>query len=86
MGVRKKLGLSLALALLLGFNSVALANNVSLTINDGDIRSVLAALSSLSGRSIVTDDSVKGTISIDLNDVPFETASGFNHPFQGLSL
>ena len=74
MSVRRKLGLSLALALLLGFNSVALASNVSLTINDGDIRSVLAALSSLSGRSIVTDDSVKGTISIDLNDVPFETA------------
>jgi type II secretory pathway component GspD/PulD (secretin) len=74
MGVRKRLGLSLALALMLGFNSVALASNVSLTINDGDIRSVLSALSSLSGRSIVTDDSVKGTISIDLNDVPFETA------------
>ena len=74
MGVRKKLGLALALSLLFTFHSVALANNVSLTINDGDIKAVLAALSSLSGRSIVTDDSVKGTISIDLNDVPFDTA------------
>lgn len=70
----RKLGLALTLALTLGFQSMALANNVSLTVNDGNIRDVIGALSSLSGHSIVTDDSVKGTISIDLTDIPFETA------------
>ena len=73
MVFKKKLIASLALALTLGFSSLTAAN-VSLTIKDGDVRDVLAALSSLSGQSIVTDDAVKGTISIDLTDVPFDTA------------
>ena len=65
------------LALLLTISSFATcvaAENVSLTIQKGDIRDVLAALSAISGQSIVTDDSVKGTISIDLENVPFTTA------------
>ncbi len=70
---RKNLALGLALSLLLSFNATAAAN-VSLTIQDGNVRDVLSALSSLSGKSIVTDDSVTGTISLDLNDVPFDTA------------
>jgi type II secretory pathway component GspD/PulD (secretin) len=65
------------LACLLSMSSFAAcmaAENVSLTIQKGDIRDVLAALSAISGQSIVTDDSVKGTISIDLANVPFATA------------
>ena len=68
---------SLVLAFLLvigGFSTCLAAENVSLTIQKGDIRDVLAALSAISGQSIVTDDSVKGTISIDLENVPFTTA------------
>jgi protein transport protein HofQ/type IV pilus assembly protein PilQ len=68
---------ALVLAFLLtmsSFTTCMAAENVSLTIQKGDIRDVLAALSSISGQSIVTDDSVKGTISIDLENVPFSTA------------
>jgi len=67
--------LVLAFLLALGsFSNCMAAENVSLTIQKGDIRDVLAALSAISGQSIVTDDSVKGTISIDLENVPFTTA------------
>ncbi|MCH3915635.1 MAG: secretin and TonB N-terminal domain-containing protein [Acidaminococcaceae bacterium] len=84
MTFKKKLVASLSLALLLGFNSIALAN-ISLSIKDGDIKDVLSAISSISGKSIVTDDSVKGTISIDLNDVPFDTALDIVTRSKGLS-
>jgi len=50
------------------------ADNVTMNIKDGDIRDVLTALSYLGEQSIVTDDSVKGKISIAFNDIPFETA------------
>ena len=49
-------------------------NNVSLNIKNGEIRDVLTALSTLGGQSIVTDDSVKGQISISFDNVPFDTA------------
>lgn len=81
---KKKLIASLSLALLLGFSSSALAN-ISLSIKDGDIKDVLSAISTISGKSIVTDDSVKGTISIDLNDVPFDTALDIVTRAKGLS-
>ena len=67
--------LLLTFLLIISTSAICFAgNNVSLTIQKGDIKDVLVALSSISGRNIVTDDSVKGTISIDLNDVPFDTA------------
>ena len=73
--IRPLRALVLAFLLLLGsFSTCMAAENVSLTIQKGDIRDVLAALSAISGQSIVTDDSVKGTISIDLENVPFATA------------
>lgn len=85
MKSKKKLGLALALAGLMSFHSIAAAANVSLTIDNGDVKDVLAALSSISGQSIVTDDNVKGTISIDLADVPFETALDIITRSKGLS-
>lgn len=84
MTCKKKLIASLGLALLLGFNSIAAAN-ISLSIKDGDIRDVLSAISTISGKSIITDDTVKGTISIDLSDVPFDTALDLVTRSKGLS-
>ena len=84
MVFKKKLIASLSLALLLGFNSLAAAN-ISLSIKDGDIKDVLTAISTISGKSIITDDSVKGTISIDLNDVPFDAALDLVTRSKGLS-
>ncbi|MEA5092521.1 hypothetical protein SDC9_32185 [bioreactor metagenome] len=73
--IRPLQALVLAFLLVIGsFSTCVAAENVSLTIQKGDIRDVLAALSAISGQSIVTDDSVKGTISIDLENVPFTTA------------
>ncbi len=66
--------LALSTLLTLSSSSLAFANNVSLTIQNGQIKDVLAALSAISGKSIITDGSVKGLVSIDLNDVPFEDA------------
>lgn len=50
------------------------ADNVTMSIKDGDIRDVLTALSNLGDQSIVTDETVKGKISISFDNVPFDTA------------
>lgn len=55
--------------------TVALAApNVTLNVHDGEVRDVLTAISALSDASIVTDESVKGKITIALDNVPFNTA------------
>ena len=54
--------------------TVFAAENVAMSIKDGDIRDVLTALSNLGGQSIVTDETVKGKISISFDNVPFDTA------------
>lgn len=54
--------------------TVFAAENVTMSIKDGDIRDVLTALSNLGDQSIVTDESVKGKISISFDNVPFDTA------------
>lgn len=50
------------------------AENVTMSIKDGEIRDVLTALSNLGEQSIVTDETVKGKISIAFENVPFDTA------------
>ena len=50
------------------------ADNVTMSIKDGEIRDVLTALSNLGEQSIVTDETVKGKISIAFENVPFDTA------------
>ena len=50
------------------------ADNVTMSIKDGEIRDVLTALSTLGEQSIVTDETVKGKISISFDNVPFDTA------------
>ena len=54
--------------------TVFAAENVTMSIKDGDIRDVLTALSNLGDQSIVTDETVKGKISISFDNVPFDTA------------
>lgn len=65
------------LAALLAFSSTAVAlaaPNVTLNVHDGEVRDVLTAISALSDASIVTDESVRGRITIALDNVPFNTA------------
>lgn len=50
------------------------ADDVTMSIKDGEIRDVLTALSNLGEQSIVTDETVKGKISISFDNVPFDTA------------
>lgn len=50
------------------------ADNVTMSIKDGEIRDVLTALSNLGEQSIVTDETVKGKISISFDNVPFDAA------------
>ena len=65
----------LALCLALSpLTALAAPGSISLSINNGSVKDVLTALSSISGRSIVADDSVTGNISIDMHDVDFPTA------------
>ena len=54
--------------------TVFAAENVTMSIKDGEIRDVLTALSNLGDQSIVTDETVKGKISISFDNVPFDTA------------
>lgn len=68
---------STTLAALLAFSSTAVAwaaPNVTLNVHDGEVRDVLTAISALSDASIVTDESVRGKITIALDNVPFDTA------------
>ncbi|MCC8159427.1 MAG: type II and III secretion system protein [Phascolarctobacterium sp.] len=65
------------LSALLAFSSTAVAlaaPNVTLNVHDGEVRDVLTAISALSDASIVTDESVRGRITIALDNVPFNTA------------
>lgn len=55
-------------------STVFASDNVTMSIKDGDIRDVLTALSNLGDQSIVTDETVKGKISISFDNVPFDTA------------
>ena len=63
----------------------AFANNITLNIRDGQVRDVLGSIAALSGKSIVADSSVQGTITLDLKDVPFDTALRIITSAKGLS-
>lgn len=49
-------------------------SSVNMNVTNGEVRDVLSALAAVGGVSIVTDDSVTGKITIQLNDIPFDTA------------
>ena len=63
----------------------AFANNITLNVRDGQVRDVLSSIAALSGKSIVADSSVHGTITLDLKDVPFDTALRIITSAKGLS-
>lgn len=67
---------ALAALLIFGSSTAAFAApaNVTLNVHDGEVRDVLTAISNLSDASIVTDESVRGKITIALDNVPFDTA------------
>ncbi len=73
------------LILLLLFPFTAAANNITLNVRDGQIRDVLASITALSDKSIVADSSVQGTITLDLKEVPFDTALRIVTAAKGLS-
>ncbi|MEG1727040.1 MAG: secretin N-terminal domain-containing protein [Acidaminococcaceae bacterium] len=84
---KKQLAASaLIVALTLSSCTLALASdNITMSIKNGDIRDVLTALSNLGGQSIVTDETVKGPISIDLEDVSFTDALDLITRVKGLA-
>ena len=52
----------------------AAAANISLTINNGELKDVLHALAQVSSKNILVDDSVQGRLSLDLQNIPWEKA------------
>lgn len=80
----------LVLALLFWFVSSwstvqAAASLVNMTVTDAQVRDVLTALASVGQVSIVADDSVTGKITIQLRQVPFETALALVTKTKGLT-
>ncbi len=61
--------------------------NASITLNvrDGQVRDVLGSIAALSGKSIVADSTVQGTVTLNLKDVPFDTALRVITAAKGLS-
>ena len=74
------------LLFLLGFPGQGLASPVSLTVTDADVRTVLAGLARSSGRAIVLDGSVQGTISMEMSDIEAEDAFRMIADAKGLLL
>ena len=72
-------------ALLLAASPLAYANGITLNVRDGQVRDVLASVAALSGKSIVADSSVQGTVTLNLKDVPFDTALRIITAAKGLS-
>lgn len=77
----------LSLWLFLFSSSVFAAGNspVNMNITNGEVRDVLSALAAVGGVSIVADDSVSGKITLQLNNIPFDTALDIVTKTKGLS-
>lgn len=76
---------ALLLCAALALPTHACADGITLNVRDGQLRDVLASVAALSGKSIVADSSVQGTVSMDLQDVPFDTALRLITAAKGLS-
>ena len=63
-------GITLALTA----TAAASDNTITLHIKNGDVREVLHAAGRLAGVNIITDDSVRGRISLQLSNMPFTSA------------
>lgn len=80
-----KIFIALLTALLAVVSPLAYANGITLNVRDGQVRDVLASVAALSGKSIVADSSVQGTVTLNLKDVPFDTALRIITAAKGLS-
>ncbi|MEN6566446.1 MAG: secretin N-terminal domain-containing protein [Veillonellales bacterium] len=58
---------------------------VSLNVVDEDIGPVLHTLARLGGMNVVIDESVSGKVTLELNNIPFETAMDIVTKIKGLS-
>ncbi len=63
----------------------AAADSISLQVQNAEIKDVLQAAASLAGKNILTDDSVKGRISVSFKDLPLATALDIITCIKGLS-
>lgn len=61
------------------------ADTVSLQVQNAEIKDVLQAAASLSGKNIITDDTVKGRISINIHELPLTAALDIITAAKGLS-
>lgn len=57
---------------------------ITIKISNGDVKEVLSAVALLSNHNIVTDESVKGKLSINLQGVPFHSALNIITGVKGL--
>lgn len=80
-----KIFTALLTALLIAASPLVYANGITLNVRDGHVRDVLASVAALSGKSIVADSSVQGTVTLNLKDVPFDTALRIITAAKGLS-
>lgn len=62
------------------------APTVSLAFTNAEVRDVLTALAGVGGTSIIADDSVKGKITLRLEEVPFDTALELVTKAKGLAV
>ena len=62
------------LCCLLSFTASATAANISLNINNGELRDVLHALAQISHKNIIMDESIQGKVTIELHDISWEKA------------
>lgn len=54
--------------------SAATAETISLTVQNAEIKDVLQAAASITGKNIITDSSVNGKISVSFHDLPLTSA------------
>lgn len=64
---------------------VAAQNDITLNIKNGDIKDVLHAIASISDKSIITDSSVSGNISIAFKNIPLTDALNLITASKGLT-
>ncbi|HWR43640.1 secretin and TonB N-terminal domain-containing protein [Sporomusa sp.] len=80
---------SMVLALSLFFlavTGVSAANpQVNMNVTNGEVRDVLTALATIGEVNVVVDDSVSGNITIQLKNIPFETALDLVTKTKGLT-
>ena len=65
---------AIAVALLLPMSAQAASDNISLNFRDTDIRQIITTIAQQSGTNIIAEKSVRGQVTVELNDVYYEEA------------